>query len=461
MTGSILKIHLPLVNSIIAKMETYTDPRNRFEALFKVFETSLNGHQKSKYHEYRKNSILNLSKLDFPSTRDENWKYTSVSRILQPGYTVISETKSKSQSLPVFEKIQDSIQLIYHNGHFQGEIPGNLPEGVKIMSIEDALENKEYAGFIENNFLKSNHKSDDIFTHLNQSFSKDGFFVVVDENIKIKNTIHIIHYAQSSGTPILLAPSMFVWSKKNSEIVILEQHISETGGSEILSSVVNQFVIEKNASVHHTKLQQINEQDFMIYKNEVKQDRDSHYRHFNAELGGRLVRNTISVVQQETNVQSDLYGIFIGSGEQHSDSQTSIDHASPHGISNELYRSLLSGKSRSVFNGKVIVRPDAQKINAFQQNDTLLLSERARIDSKPQLEIFADDVRCSHGATIGQLDAELLFYLKSRGLNIDESRILLLWAFIGKVTEYIAHPEIKDLIEKYAREKVLQLTVSE
>ncbi len=441
-------------------METYTDPKSKFEALFKVFETSLNGHQKSKYHGFRKNSILNLSKLDFPSTRDENWKYTSISRILQPGYTIIPDEKSKSQSLPVFDKINDSIQLIYHNGHFQGEVP-ILPTGLKIMSVESALENIEYAGFIENNFLKLNDKSNDIFTHLNQSFSKDGLFIVVEENIKIQTSIHIIHYGQSKGSPLFVAPTMFVWSKKNSELVILEQHISELGGKEIFSSVVNQFVIEKNASIHHTKLQQINEQDFMIYKNEVNQDRDSHYRHFNSELGGRLVRNTISVVQQDINVQSDLYGIFIGSGDQHSDSQTSIDHASPHGLSNELYRSLLSGKARSVFNGKVIVRPDAQKINAFQQNDTLLLSEKARIDSKPQLEIFADDVRCSHGATIGQMDLEQLFYLKSRGLNLDESRILLLWAFIGKVTEFIAHPEIKGLIDKYAREKLLQLIGSE
>jgi Fe-S cluster assembly protein SufD len=442
-------------------METYTDPKNRFEALFKEFESSLNGHQKSRYHQYRKNSMLNMAELNFPGLRDENWKYTSVSRILQPGYTVTPKSTYQDQLFPVFDAISDSIQLIYHNGHLQGAIPNDLPEGLKIMSIESALENEEYTGFLENEFLKLNEQSKDIFMHLNRSFSKDGLFIVVDENVKIQKAIHIVHYAQSNDLPLFLAPTMFVWSKKNSELVILEQHLSKSGGREIFSSVVNQFFLEKNANIHHTKLQQIKEQDFMIYNNEVKQARDSHYRHFNAELGGRLVRNTISVLQQDVNVNSDLYGIFIGSGEQHSDSQTSIDHASAHGVSNELYRSLLAGKSRSVFNGKVIVRQDSQKINAFQQNDTLLLSEKARIDSKPQLEIFADDVRCSHGATIGQLDIEQLFYLKSRGLNIDESKILLLWAFIGKVTEYITHSEIKDLIDKYAREKVLQLTVSE
>jgi Fe-S cluster assembly protein SufD len=433
-------------------MESSIDTKKRFNDLFAEFASRLNGHKNRTLHSYREMAMKKVNVLEFPTTREENWKYTSLRRILQLPFTLATEPISGPDLTPA--AIPDAIPINVINGRVSGELPADLPEGLTIMSLESALETPEFSTFIRRKLEENILASDEIFSLLSTSLGNQGLFIHVSANKTISKPVCIHHRKIQDNAPVFNAAIMIVHMETGSELEILEHFTGEAHTQESCLLINNLHTLGANARLNHYKLQSLGTNDYLIYTNEAIQARDSQYTHFNAEVGARLVRNNIRAVQSDPNVTTNLYGVFPGNGEQHADTQTSIDHASPHGISHEWYRSLLSANARGVFNGKVIVRPDAQKINAYQQNDTLLLSEKARMDTKPQLEIFADDVRCSHGATIGQLDEQQLFYLQSRGLNEAEAQNILLWGFIGKISEFIANEDIRSLIEKALTDKL-------
>jgi Fe-S cluster assembly protein SufD len=287
---------------------------------------------------------------------------------------------------------------------------------------------------------------------LNQAFARDSILITVGDNVAIDRLVTISHTFTECSKSVISGPQIFGFMGKASSLSLLECFQGENPGFFI---VQNRFNIGAEASLMHYKLQELGSENFLIYNNLAEQQSSSSYTHFNIDLGGRVVRNNISAIHRGSNLVSNLFGVFPGTGEQHVDTQSLIDHAMPHCESHELYRQVLKDKSRGVFNGKVMVRQDAQKTNAYQQNDTILVSDTARMDSKPQLEIFADDVRCSHGATIGQLDENAIFYLKSRGLNDSEARFLLEWAFINEVLEKIEQEEVREFLSDRVRYKVL------
>jgi Fe-S cluster assembly protein SufD len=439
-------------------MEVSNDIKNRFKALFESFENQLNGHKSNALHAYRRIAINNLDKLEFPTTRDENWKYTSLHRVWKPTYDLPKHANQTEPTFPSNPPLTDAIELRLQNGQLSSTIPALLPQGLTLLTIEQALELEPYAHLAKQMMEDKIIRSSDIFTQLSAGLGQQGIFIHVKAGTIVNQPIWIRHNIGSQDSAYFGAALMLVYQEKESQLTILEQFQSSNQDKESCIIVHNEHVLQPNAKLHHYKLQDIGRQQFMIYTNQADQYRDSMYFHFNADLGGRLVRNQIRTTQSDPNVYTHLYGIFPGNNEQHADTQTSIDHASPYGTSHEWYRSLLTGSARGVFNGKVIVRPDAQKINAYQQNDTLLLSDRARMDSKPQLEIFADDVRCSHGATIGQLDEEQQFYLQARGLDKEAAQQLLLWGFIGKISEFIPHAEIKSIIEASLEHKLRSIT---
>jgi Fe-S cluster assembly protein SufD len=439
-------------------MEVSNDIKFRLKALFESFENQLNGHKNAALHAYRRIAINNVDKLEFPSTRDENWKYTSLNRVWKPAYDISKHTTQIESLFPSNTQLTEAIELQLFNGQLSSTMPTQLPKGLTLLTIEQALELEPYASIAKQMIEEKIISSSDIFTQLSTGLSQQGIFIHVQADTIINEPIWVRHNIGSQDSAYFGANLMLVYQEKNSQLSILEHFQSTNQDKESCIIVHNEHVLQPNAQLHHYKLQDIGQQQFMIYTNQADQYRDSMYFHFNADLGARLVRNQIRSTQSDPNVYTHLYGIFPGNNEQHADTQTSIDHASPHGNSHEWYRSLLSGSARGVFNGKVIVRPDAQKINAYQQNDTLLLSDRARMDSKPQLEIFADDVRCSHGATIGQLDEEQQFYLQARGLDMETAQRLLLWGFIGKISEFIPHAEIKSIIETSLEQKLRSIT---
>ena len=284
-------------------------------------------------------------------------------------------------------------------------------------------------------------KSGDPFTVMNVAFSPGGLFIAVDKGVQIDTMIHIHYTVSNEDQPQVLNPQRLIMVADNASLRFVETF--EGPQNAYWSNDLMHAEVGANALLKHYKLQTLPEQSYQINQMDVVQQRDSLYCNLAVDLGGKTVRNNLRAHQEGSNITSNFFGVYIARNRQHIDHQTFIDHAHPHCQSNELYKGIIMDRANGVFNGKVMVRQDAQKINAFQQNSTLVLSDKASMESKPQLEIFADDVRCSHGATIGQLDESAIFYLKTRGLSEQLARKLLQQAFVAELMDEIDDDAIK------------------
>lgn len=418
----------------------------------------MNGQTERPLHNLRRLAIERLPELDFPTRRDENWKYTPVTRMLKPQYKLPMPAKVEAtQVAPFLFSGLDTHQLVFVNGVFNEALSEikNLPEGVVIKSLDEAYEADAYREMIDEYLGKWVEASGDPFLNLNAAFAANGIFIHIPKNAVIERPVHMLHLAQAGKEPVLISPQCLIVAEQSSDMTLLESHhaLTEEAAAPYFTNVVNRMVVQPNARIRHYKVQQVREDSFMVHNTTVDQERDSTYTNFTADLGGRMVRNNLYTILQSESTMTNMYGVFLGDGEQHIDNQTFIDHAFPHCQSNELYKGILTDRARGVFNGQVMVRQDAQKTNAFQQNSTLVLSDSAQMDSKPQLEIYADDVRCSHGATIGQLEEEAVFYLRSRGLTDRQARSMLQHAFIREVIDFIAIDEVREAVDARIEEK--------
>jgi len=439
----------------IVNTDINSEALQRFQALFGTYESTLNGQKSLPIHSIRIQGMDTLRALNFPTLRHEDWKYTSLSRILQHKYELPPSVSSSTQLVPEFlYQSDEDYLLVFENGRFNERLSKmeNIEPGLHISTLEEAAQNDRFSKLVNSSFQKIVKQSNNPFVHLNAAFSGTGVFIHVEKGIKVQKPIHLLHLSQGGSTSIIAAPILLAYTERSSELTIMESYhsLAKDGGSEPIFQVSNcLFELQQQSKICHYKLQALDAQDFLVHHGWASQHRDSTFTSFTADLGGRIVRNNMSVVHEGENVMSNLYGVFVGDGDCHIDNQTLVDHALPHCQSNEWYKGILSGKSRGVFNGKVMVRKDAQKTNAFQQNNALILSADARMDTKPQLEIFADDVKCSHGATIGQMDESAVFYLRSRGLSESEARSLLQLAFIQEVTGFIEDEGVKDHMERW------------
>ena len=256
----------------------------------------------------------------------------------------------------------------------------------------------------------------------------------------------------------MISPQKIIVAGENSKITVIETYHNLTNSQQTyFTNTVTQLVLKRNAIVDHYRIQDEDETAYFINNTEIEQLRDSTYSSYSVDLGGKLVRNNLSSILKDSGTNTNFYGLYVGVNKQHIDNQTFIDHAYPHCDSNELYKGILMDKAKGVFNGKIMVRRDAQKTNAFQQNHSLVLSKTAKMNSKPQLEIFADDVKCSHGATIGQLNKEALYYMRSRGLSEKEAVSILKQAFLTEITELIKIDQLKEKVEQMLVDKFKQM----
>ena len=296
----------------------------------------------------------------------------------------------------------------------------------------------------------------DAFMALNTAFLRSGIFIRIPEFAVIENPIHILNIAAFDGTVYQTHPRTLVTASKGSQARIVEsyQHLS---GGVYFNNAVTEIVLEDDAIVDHYKIQIESIEAFRINNTFVHLGRNSVYNSLSVDLGGRLVRNNIKVRLNDIHGETNLYGFYLADGKQHIDNHTLIDHAQPHCNSNELYKGMLSDKARAVFSGTILVRQDAQKTNAFQSNKNLLLSEEAEVDSRPQLKIFADDVRCTHGATVGQLNEEALFYLQQRGIGKDQAQIMLRFAFAKEIIEKIKPEGLREAIGQIVSERLKKI----
>lgn len=415
---------------------------------FGTFENSLNGNRETPFHEIRKSAISRFSDNGFPNTRDEEWKYTSVAPLLRHKFNLATKGVAIPASILdelTYDGLRDNL-IVMVNGRYApsySTLKLDKP-GVIVASLADAM--TEHSGLIFDFLAKHADFEQESFTALNTAFASDGLFFYVPDNVEVDETIHVIHISDSSQETFVSHPRNLLVLGRNSKASVMETFYG-VGDGVYFNNLVGEMVLNANSRLEHLRVQEEGREAYHISSVNIHQERDSVFSTVNIELGGALVRNNTKVRLNDENCETHLFGFFMGRGTQHIDNHTSIDHAKPNCFSNELYKGILDDKARGVFNGKIFVRQDAQKTNALQSNKTLLLTDDATINAKPQLEIFADDVKCTHGATIGQLDDEALYYLRTRGIKEEMASAMLRHAFISDVLNNIKNEVVREQLD--------------
>jgi len=438
-------------------MNKSLDIKDWYISNFTEFEKRLNGGKSKEINHIRKEALNRFGQLEFPTQKDEEWKYTNISPLLKHNFVPLSEKVSVGKELiksNLFDEMEQSL-IVFVNGQFTDEHSNinNFPDGVIAGSLSEAIQSN--SPLIEKHFTKYAHHQNNIFTALSTAYTEDGAFIYIPEGKIVEIPVHIIYITSSDDNKIIIQPRNLFIAGKNSQATIIEHYISAEE-SVYFTNSVTEIVADENSIVDHIKLQEESINAFHIARMEVKQERNSNFSSHLISIGGELTRNDFNSRFKDEGSECTLNGLYMLEGNQLFDAHTLIDHAMPLCNSHEHYKGILNDKSRGVFNGKVIVRPDAQKTNAFQENNNILLSNNALVNTKPQLEIFADDVKCSHGATIGQLDEEARFYLKSRGIGEEASRAILLHAFASDVITSIKTESLRNYLEKIITERFNQ-----
>lgn len=373
----------------------------------------------------------------FPSIKEENWKYTDIRPIIEkPFFTnhkknLINKTQLETTG---FSNL-DCIELVFINGLFSVEHSNinKLPKEVIVCDIHTALDEHED---LLNKYITNCTNNNNPFTVLNSAFIQHGCFIYIPENTVIEKPVHLLYLTREQEKPFISNPRNIIVMQTNTKLTVIESY-NGLDNANYLTNTVTDISLAKDSKLQHYKIQKESQNSFHIGSLNAKQQEFSHFESHSISLGGMLVRNDINTKLMEQGAEIILNGLYMTDKNQHVDNHTHVDHISPNTLSAENYRGILSGKSRAVFNGSVTVHKNAQKIEAHQNNANLLLSNDAEIDSKPQLEIYADDVKCSHGMTVGQIDKEMLFYLRTRAIDELTAKNLLTFAFAEKIINQI------------------------
>lgn len=391
--------------------------------------------------------------LGLPTTKDEEWKYTSVREIAERyfvhgGPKPVSEADLGSVGLPAV----DQLRLVFVNGIFNPELSSELG-GVDGLNFAPLC--KGLAENVDPRFGSLTKINDFTFAALNTATFRCGAQIEFTKNAVIEPVVHILHIGvpDHNDTASYHAARNFIVAEPGSQATVLESYVT-IGDGPIFCNAVTEVFVASNAHLQHVKVQTAGQNSYHISNSEVMQEADSSYNNYNVVLGSKISRNDLNVFLNGSNLHSRMDGVVVLSGDQHADNHTRLDHAYAHCDSFEVYKHILDGQTTAVFNGKIFVHEDAQKTDAKQTNQTLLLSPQATINSKPQLEIFADDVKCTHGATVGYLDELPLFYLRSRGLPLKQAEAMMVYAFAAEVLEKITVPTLVEELEKMLFEKL-------
>lgn len=396
------------------------------------FESVLNDNLKTKASEV-------LETIQFPTTRTEAWKYTRLTKISKNQFNVC---KSTLNSIEDFKIAKNAYTFVFLNGFYTPELSSKeLNENISVLSLD-----KIDASIVGKNILLEN----EIFNALNTRFSTGGIAITVKKNAVIELPIQILHITEGEKT--CATTRNIIIAEDNSQSCFIEAFHSYNAENTLENSITEVFV-GKNTHLHIDKIQVQNDTCYHISTEQVEQDKDSTFTINTVTLNGGLIRNNLNIDVIGENCTTNLNGIYQLKGQQHVDNHTKVDHLVPNCQSNELYKGIIDEKATAVFNGKVFVRRNAQKINAFQSNGNVLLSDDATVNSKPELEIYADDVKCSHGSTTGQLDEEAVFYLRARGLSEKSARKLIVGAFINDVIEKIENEEVVAYVQQKIEER--------
>jgi Fe-S cluster assembly protein SufD len=381
----------------------------------------------------RRTALDRFAALGIPTTQDEEWRFTSVAPIGDARFA-LAHNGARSVRRADVDLFQwsgpRSATLVFVNGRYVHELSeiGRLPAGVRVGALSSAMETRDAAGA---SFTRVADADRHAFTALNTAFLADGAVISVADGVVLPAPVHVV-FLSAGDSPTMAHPRVLVEAGASSQVSIVESY-GGAGLSSYWTNGVTEISAAQNATVHHYKIQRESPESFHLGAMYVHAAKDANVVCYSISFGGSLARNDVNVVLDGEGAGCTLNGLYLSDGSRLVDNHTAIDHAKPHCASREVYKGILADKSRAVFNGKIIVRPDAQKTDAKQTNKALLLSEDAQINTKPQLEIFANDVKCTHGAAIGQMDDDAIFYLRTRGLGEADARQMLIRAFAGDV----------------------------
>ncbi len=429
------------------------DLKEKLLASFMAFENQVD--IDNPVHEIRSEAIRNFENKGFPHRRLEAWKYTSLTGLQQVDFSIFPKESQGLEYKDVkryFLHETDTYKIVFVDGIYSSYLSETTHEGVDICLMSAALNKPMYKPVIELYFNKAASREDSL-TSLNTAFTHEGAYIYIPKNKAPRKPVEIMHFATGNEAALLLQPRNLIVVEENAELQVIERHQSLTS-NEVLTNSVTEIFAGKNAIVDYYKVQNDLHSASLIDNTYIDQKAGSQVSVHTFAFGSKLTRNNLNFYQDGQHVNSVLKGVTILGEKQHVDHHTLVHHQQPDSESHQDYKGIFGEQSTGVFNGKIIVDKIAQKTNAFQQNNNLLISDKSSVNTKPQLEIFADDVKCSHGCTVGQLDHDALFYLQARGIPKREAEALLMYAFANNVLESVRIPALKLRINKLIADKL-------
>ncbi len=420
---------------------TAGDNRLEFVDRMKALARDLNKEEAPDWlRELRRQGLCRLEALGLPPLKDEEWKYTDISPLTAPAY--ILPTRADLSEKEAFQDYcrGDDIRVVFVNGFFSKDLSSlqASPPGLKIATLEEMTSDDRTS--LQKLFFPHDSADESVFTAMNKALTHQGIYIDISENVAVRPLIHVVHVAALSKGDVLTLPRTFIRLDALSEATILESHVSFSDENTYLAGAVTDISLGERSVLDYSRAQRESLKAYHVGTTRVWQERDSSFDGFFLAAGGRLTRHDLHVVINGRGASAGLKGLYIVGRDQHVDNHTSVDHRVPDGTSHQLYKGILNGSARAVFNGKILVRPLAQKTNAYQLNKNLLLGRDCRVDTRPQLEISADDVKCTHGATIGQINEDEIFYLQTRCIPHKEAVRLLVRGFADDLLNTVRHP---------------------
>lgn len=409
----------------------------------------ISGKSFSNFEQKRKEALKSLAALGLPAAKNEEYKFTPITRILEKNFSFTSAKPAGIVDENVLLK-GDFRRLVFVNGVLSEKLSDLTPaNGLTIAPLAAANDKvgKKFGSLL-------NHEVN-AFAAWNTAAWEAGVYIAVEAGKVIEQPIVIQHVIDSSAGEVVSVVRNLIHVAKSAEVTIIETFHSTGSNPDFLNLATETFV-EENAGLNYYSLQNNKGNHYLHNQHEIHQEKSSRVSSYTFSLDGKLIRNNLHLALDGENIESHMYGLYLIAGETLADNHTVADHRKAHSFSNELYKGIVDGNAKGVFNGKIYVRPNAQKTNAFQANRNILLSDRATVNTKPQLEIWADDVKCSHGCTSGQLDEEALFYLQARGISKDKAKAMMLYAFAGEVLDNIRNDYMKTLVEEMVAKRLNQ-----
>jgi len=406
-------------------------------------------------HEVRNQAIKNFENKGFPTKKEEAWKYTSLNAILKNDFSVFPKKENTIEFKDVkkyFLHEIDTYKVVFIDGIFSSFLSSTTHDGLDVCLMSSALTKPKYKMVIDTYFNQIASKEESL-TSLNTAFSLEGAYVHVPKSKVVEKPIEIIYFSTGTEAALMVQPRNLVIVGENAHVQIVERHQS-LNSNPVLTNSVTEIFAQKRAIVDYYKIQNDVQTANLIDNTYIAQKQESRVAVHTFSFGGNITRNNLNFYHQGERIDSTLKGITIIGDKQHVDHYTLVQHATPNCESHQNYKTILHDSATGVFNGKIFVEKEAQKTDAFQQNNNILIGDKATINAKPQLEIFADDVKCSHGCTIGQLDESAMFYMQQRGIPKKEAKALLMYAFTSEVTNSVKIPELKAKIARIIADKL-------